>query len=59
MIAVWLDEPSVATLKAKYPEARDGQLRKVVIQYGPSALERQMYRHLFSGEAEVTVSSCR
>lgn len=56
MIAVFLDKPSVDKLKAHFPEARDGQLRKVVLQYGPSASEREMYRHLFSGEAEVTVS---
>lgn len=55
MVAVFLDEPSVEKLKAHFPEARDGQLRKVVLQYGPSASERQMYRHLFSRTAEVTV----
>lgn len=55
MVAVFLDASSVDKLKAHFPEARDGQLRKVVIQYGPSASERQMYRHLFGGAAEVTV----
>lgn len=55
MVAVFLDESSVDKLKAHFPEARDGQLRKVVVQYGPSASERQMYRHLFGGAAEVTV----
>ena len=55
MVAVYLDQPSVDKLKAQYPEARDGQLRKVVLQYGPSASEREMYRHLFSGRAEVAV----
>lgn len=55
MVAVFLDESSVEKLKAHFPEARDGQLRKVVVQYGPSASERQMYRHLFGGTAEVTV----
>eukprot|EP00903_Cladosiphon_okamuranus_P018374 g16902.t2 len=56
MVAVFLDEPSVNKLKSHFPEARDGQLRKVVIQYRPSASERQMYRHLFGGTAEVTVT---
>lgn len=56
MIAVFLDESSVDRLKAHFPEAREGQLRKVVLQYGPSATERQIYQHLFSGRAEVTVS---
>ena len=55
MVAVFLDESSVDKLKAHFPEARDGQLRKVIIQYGPSTSERQMYRHLFGGTAEVTV----
>ncbi|CAM9329238.1 unnamed protein product [Laminaria digitata] len=55
MVAVFLDQSSVDKLKAQYPEARDGQLRKVVVQYGPSASEREMYRHLFSSRAEVTV----
>ena len=59
MVAVFLDQPSVDKLKAQYPEARDGQLRKVVLQYGPSASEREMYRHLFSSQAEVTVRSFR
>eukprot|EP00752_Nemacystus_decipiens_P015157 g13502.t2 len=56
MVAVFLDESSVHKLKAHFPEARDGQLRKVVVQYGPSASERQAYRHLFGGAAEVTVT---
>lgn len=55
MVAVFLDQPSVDKLKAQYPEARDGQLRKVVLQFSPSASEREMYRHLFSSKAEVTV----
>lgn len=55
MVAVYLDDTSVDKLRAHFPEARDGQLRKVVLQYGPSASEREMYRHLFSGKAEVTV----
>lgn len=59
MVAVYLDQSSVDTLKRHYPDAREGQLRKVVVQYGPSAAERLMYQHLFSGRAEVTVSRCR
>lgn len=55
MVAVYLDQPSVEKLKTQYPEARDGQLRKVVLQYGTSASEREKYRHLFSGRAEVKV----
>lgn len=55
MVAVFLDEPSVDKLRAHFPEARDGQLRRVVLQYGPSASEREMYRHLFSRKAVVTV----
>lgn len=59
MVAVYLDQSSVNKLKSHYPDAREGQLRKVVLQYGPSAAERLMYQHLFSGKAEVTVSCCR
>lgn len=55
MVAVYLDEPSVQKLRAHFPEARDGQLRRVVLQYGPSASEREMYRHLFNKKAQVTV----
>ena len=57
MIAVFLDQPSVDRLKSHFPEAREGQLRKVVLQYGPSATERKIYQHLFSGRAKVTVRS--
>ncbi|CAM9823542.1 unnamed protein product [Ascophyllum nodosum] len=56
MIAVFLDQPSVDRLKSHFPEAREGQLRKVVLQYGPSATERKIYQHLFSGRAKVTVT---
>lgn len=59
MVAVYLDQISVDKLKSHYPDAREGQLRKVVLEYGPSAAERLMYQHLFSGKAEVTVSRCR
>ncbi|CAM9128303.1 unnamed protein product [Choristocarpus tenellus] len=55
MVAVYLDDKSVETLHALYPEARVARLRKVVLQYNPTNEERNMYEPLFGGNATVKV----
>lgn len=55
MVAVYLDDKSVSTLQSLYPDTREARLRKVVLQYGPSDEERDVYEPLFGGIATVKV----
>ncbi|CAM9364431.1 unnamed protein product, partial [Discosporangium mesarthrocarpum] len=55
MVAVYLDDKSVETLQALYPNTRVSRLRKVVLQYNPTDEERHVYEPLFDGNATVKV----
>lgn len=55
MVAVYLDEKSVDKLHEHYPGTILGRMRKVVIQYGPSDKERDLYAPHFGGLATVKV----
>lgn len=55
MVAVYLDDESVEKLHREYPGTNPGRLRKVVIQYNPSADQRRLYERHFGGSATVKV----
>ena len=56
MVAMYLDNDSVEKLHREYPGVKLGRLRKVVIQYNPSADQRSLYERHFGGSATVKVS---
>eukprot|EP00903_Cladosiphon_okamuranus_P019938 g18323.t1 len=56
MVAVYLDDESINKLRREYPGADPGRLRKVVIQYNPSASERSLYERHFGGSATVKLT---
>lgn len=57
MVAVYFDDKAVGTLRGLYPDAREARLRKVVLEYGPSEKERNVYEPLFGGTAMVKVGA--
>lgn len=59
MVAVYLDNESVEKLHQEYPGTNPGRLRKVVIQYNPSADQRSLYEKHFGGSATVKVSKVK
>lgn len=59
LVGVWFDDESLQKLKDMYPEADAARLRKAVIEYNPSHVDRARYEALYGQDVDVEASLMR